>query len=164
MKKPRGHYCKICGEYKTNEKFSGKGHANHICKACASLPVEQRNERMTITRLENLPWWLSKENLKWLRKKMNDRNENIRDAAVMQYELRFSPKQMVAEADDSSWDEFELFEGLIGMVYACDACKYLFEAENEVDQCPDCGKHSVRQATPDEIDEYITLRQEIEEW
>lgn len=32
-----------------------------------------------------------------------------------------------------------------GMVYACDACKYLFEAENEVDQCPDCGKHSVRQ-------------------
>ena len=25
--KKRGHYCKICGEYKSNEKFSGKGHA-----------------------------------------------------------------------------------------------------------------------------------------
>ena len=23
----KGHYCKICGEYKANEKFSGKGHA-----------------------------------------------------------------------------------------------------------------------------------------
>ncbi len=23
-KRPHGHYCKICGEYKANEKFSGK--------------------------------------------------------------------------------------------------------------------------------------------
>ncbi len=30
--RPHGHYCKICGEYKANEKFSGKGHAAHICK------------------------------------------------------------------------------------------------------------------------------------
>jgi hypothetical protein len=35
MKKPHGHYCRICGEYKANEKFSGRGHAAHICKACA---------------------------------------------------------------------------------------------------------------------------------
>ena len=28
--KKRGHYCKVCGEYKANEKFSGKGHAAHI--------------------------------------------------------------------------------------------------------------------------------------
>ncbi len=24
--KKHGHYCKVCGEYKANEKFSGKGH------------------------------------------------------------------------------------------------------------------------------------------
>ena len=30
--KKHGHYCKICSEYKSNEKFSGKGHAAHICK------------------------------------------------------------------------------------------------------------------------------------
>ena len=30
----KGHYCKICGEYKSNESFSGKGHARHICKEC----------------------------------------------------------------------------------------------------------------------------------
>ena len=29
--KKRGHYCKVWGEYKANEKFSGKGHAAHIC-------------------------------------------------------------------------------------------------------------------------------------
>lgn len=35
--KPHGHFCKVCGEHKANEKFSGKGHAAHICKACMSL-------------------------------------------------------------------------------------------------------------------------------
>lgn len=34
VKKHKGHYCKICGEYKSNESFSGKGHAKHICKKC----------------------------------------------------------------------------------------------------------------------------------
>ncbi len=34
-KKPHGHYCRICQQYKANEKFSGRGHAAHICKACA---------------------------------------------------------------------------------------------------------------------------------
>ena len=43
-KKKRGHYCRICGDYKPNEKFSGKGHARHVCKTCAKLPVAQRNE------------------------------------------------------------------------------------------------------------------------
>lgn len=35
-KKHKGHYCKVCGEYKSNESFSGKGHVQHICKKCMS--------------------------------------------------------------------------------------------------------------------------------
>ncbi|MDL2232166.1 GNAT family N-acetyltransferase [Ruminococcaceae bacterium OttesenSCG-928-L11] len=42
--KPHGHYCYVCGEHKANEKFSGRGHANHICKKCHALPVAARNE------------------------------------------------------------------------------------------------------------------------
>lgn len=53
--KKHGHYCKVCGEYKANEKFSGKGHASHICKSCASLPAEKQAELMTLNRLLNLP-------------------------------------------------------------------------------------------------------------
>ncbi|MEA4901536.1 hypothetical protein [Desulfitobacterium sp.] len=30
-----GHYCRICGRIRANEKFSGKGHKNHICKDCS---------------------------------------------------------------------------------------------------------------------------------
>jgi len=33
-KKGQGHYCRICGRHRANEKFSGKGHAQHICKDC----------------------------------------------------------------------------------------------------------------------------------
>lgn len=43
-----GHYCRICGETRPNEKFSGKGHKNHICKDCAKLPKDEiaRTEQM----------------------------------------------------------------------------------------------------------------------
>lgn len=44
--KKHGHYCKVCGEYKANEKFSGKGHAAHICKKCAALPADVRSAQM----------------------------------------------------------------------------------------------------------------------
>ena len=76
--KKHGHYCKVCGEYKANEKFSGKGHAAHICKSCASLSPEKQAEQMTINRLLNLPWRLSKE----------------------QYVMRFPPKRLEDIEDD----------------------------------------------------------------
>ena len=40
--KRQGHYCKVCDEYKAHEKFSGRGHAAHICRACAQLPPEEQ--------------------------------------------------------------------------------------------------------------------------
>lgn len=40
-KKHSGHYCRICGEYKANEKFSGKGYAQHICKTCMSSSAKK---------------------------------------------------------------------------------------------------------------------------
>lgn len=43
-KKHTGHYCRICHQYKANEKFSGKGHAKHICKVCQNTPVSKRKE------------------------------------------------------------------------------------------------------------------------
>ncbi|MBZ0309938.1 MAG: hypothetical protein K8I82_28000, partial [Anaerolineae bacterium] len=33
-KKQQGHYCRMCGRYRANEKFSGKGHREHVCKDC----------------------------------------------------------------------------------------------------------------------------------
>ena len=91
--KKSGHYCKVCGEYKANEKFSGKGHAAHICKTCAALPPEKQAEEMTLTRLVNLPWRLSKEQLSWLKKRMKDKRDAVRTLAFgRSIEMRFPPR------------------------------------------------------------------------
>lgn len=39
-----GHYCRVCEKIKSNEKFSGRGHKNNICKACSCLPKKDRNK------------------------------------------------------------------------------------------------------------------------
>lgn len=51
------------------------------------------------------------------------------------------------------------------MIYACDACRYLFAFDEEnVTDCPDCGKHQVRPATQEEIKEYDERKKEADEW
>lgn len=51
-KKQQGHYCRICGEYKANEQFSGKGHARHICKECQSLPEDVKADMVRCNEVE----------------------------------------------------------------------------------------------------------------
>ena len=84
-------------------KFSGKGHASHICKSCASLPAETQAELMTLNRLLNLPWRLSKEQLSWLKNRLKDRRPDVRALAQEQYEMRFPPRHL----ED---DEFNFFD------------------------------------------------------
>lgn len=38
-----GHYCRICGSTRPNEKFSGKGHQVRVCKGCAKRPKAERD-------------------------------------------------------------------------------------------------------------------------
>lgn len=103
--KKRGHYCKVCGEYKANEKFSGKGHASHICKTCSSLPPEKQSELMTINRLLNLPWRLSKDQKAWLQNRTRDRRPEVKALAKEQYDLRFGQRQMDLLIDDGCADD-----------------------------------------------------------
>ena len=89
MAKKHGHYCKVCGEYKSNESFSGKGHAAHICKKCAALPAAQRSEDMTLTKLWNLPWQLSQQQRDWLKGLQNDSRPEVASTAKEIYADRF---------------------------------------------------------------------------
>lgn len=107
--KKRGHCCKVCGEYKANEKFSGKDHAAHICKICAALPPEKQAEGMTFTRLVNLPWRLSKEQLLWLKKRMKDRRGAVRALATEQYEMRFPPRIEPDETENDFEEDFDFY-------------------------------------------------------
>ena len=87
--KKHGNYCKICGKHKANEKFSGKGHAKHICKECASLPANKKSELETLTRINNLPFMLSADQKKWLKNRTEDKRPVVRALAQQEYSLRF---------------------------------------------------------------------------
>ena len=82
--KKNGHYCKVCGRYRANEKFTGKGHATHICKDCAKLPPEVKAEQETLNRLSNLLVLI--ESTKGLAEKQNEgsspRNQGACSGAI----------------------------------------------------------------------------------
>lgn len=86
---PQGHYCKICGQYKANEKFSGKGHATHICKTCSKLSAAEKAEAQTITRLSNLHGWLNDSEKKWLENRVRDRRPEVAALAREVYNIHF---------------------------------------------------------------------------
>ena len=54
------YYCRICGRSRRSEKFSGRGHRNHICKDCQRLPRDQRDR---IERMDELYGFLEQSNI-----------------------------------------------------------------------------------------------------
>lgn len=83
-KREKGHYCKICGCHKANEKFTGKGHANHICKECQQLSAAQQSEQQKLNRLERIAMRLypSKDELNQLeRYAKKDSSPEVREFA-----------------------------------------------------------------------------------
>ena len=87
---PHGHYCKICGEYKANEKFSGKGHATHICKACSRLSAAEKAEAMTINRLQDMSLNRSTASDKaWLENRVHDSRLEVAELAKEIYAMHF---------------------------------------------------------------------------
>ncbi len=84
-----GHYCKICDSSRPNEKFSGKGHKNHICKDCSAKPkeevaaIEQENEIFGFMNQSNI----SRKNIARLRKLTLSDNSRVSDLAAIMLEV-----------------------------------------------------------------------------
>lgn len=94
QKCPHGFYCKICSQHKANEKFSGKGHANHICKACSRLSPDSKVESQTINRLMNLPMRrLTDSEKKWLENRVHDSQPEVAELARVVYNMCFPHAQ-----------------------------------------------------------------------
>ena len=89
MKKRRGHFCRICKSQKPNEAFSGKGHTNHICKKCARLPKEQREEIEHKDEIFNYlrQSHISDQNVSRLKKMAASPNEQIAELAGIVLEV-----------------------------------------------------------------------------
>lgn len=82
-KKLPGHYCKICGERKANEKFSGKGHTKHICKECDALPQEKQNEMQYINRILGLAGKYPRSKADWEFLRKHARSTKYPEAAEL---------------------------------------------------------------------------------
>ena len=54
------HCCRICERSRANEKFSGRGHRDHICKDCQRLPRDQRDR---IERMDEMYGFLDQSNI-----------------------------------------------------------------------------------------------------
>ena len=126
MKKCPCHYCKICGRRRANEKFSGSGHAAHICKDCARLPIEKRNELQTLTRIENLPFRLNREQRSWLEKKCKDKRGTVRDTAKWAYEMRFPKRQQDEQGEQEASAPKEKLEIIVRLSDITDAVEMTF--------------------------------------
>jgi hypothetical protein len=66
---------------RANEKFSGRGHVQHLCKDCARLGKEELAYRQTMRNLERLLTWDSRipqRNREQFRKYLNHKDERIR--------------------------------------------------------------------------------------
>ncbi|MEA1944538.1 MAG: hypothetical protein U9N07_04285 [Euryarchaeota archaeon] len=83
-KRYRGHFCKVCGKILPNEKFSGKGHAAHICKKCARKSKAQQSEEIAITRIYHVLSYhnLSRDNRRMLENYTHSRSERVRSEAL----------------------------------------------------------------------------------
>jgi len=55
--KRRGHFCWCCGRLRPNERFSGSGHARHLCKECSRLGATELNYRQAVRNLERHVTW-----------------------------------------------------------------------------------------------------------
>ena len=84
-----GHWCKICDSVLPNEKFSGKGHKDHICKKCARLPKEEldaimkKDEIFRFLKQSNI----SKKNMVRLKTLSRSSNKRIAELAGIVLEV-----------------------------------------------------------------------------
>ena len=76
-----GHYCWSCDRMRANEKFSGRGHAQHLCKDCVRLGKEELAYRQAIRNLERLVTWegiIPRKKREQFRKYLEHKDERVR--------------------------------------------------------------------------------------
>ncbi len=84
-----GHWCRICRNIKPNEKFSGKGHKNHICRDCSRKPkeeieeIEHKDEIFNYLKQSNI----SKKNISRLQNLVCSHNKQVAEMAEIVLEI-----------------------------------------------------------------------------
>jgi hypothetical protein len=91
---------------RANEKFSGRGHARHLCKDCARLGKEELAYRQAIRNLERLVTWegiIPRKKRQQFHKYSGHADERVRA-----YARQLEAVDALARAEEQShrdWDE-----------------------------------------------------------
>ncbi len=72
--KGRGHFCWSCQRTLPNERFSGRGHRQHLCKKCSRLGKEELEYRQAVCNVDRCLDWDGR-----LRRKQRKSFERLRD-------------------------------------------------------------------------------------
>ena len=103
-----GHYCKVCGCYKSNESFTGKGHTRHICKQCQSLPKDEQVDMMRCNEVERAAFRFPMRRQDWeLLEKYAKRSKDRESGQFAQDMLDMKRSVCVPEDDDEETDEWD---------------------------------------------------------
>lgn len=108
--KKHGPFCIINGCYRANERFSGKGHIPHICKQCAKLPAQKWSELQTLNRIENFPFYLSRDQRSCLEGLLRNPQGEVRATAETAYEMRFARQYEVSDEEEDELLELHAIE------------------------------------------------------
>jgi hypothetical protein len=81
-----GHYCWVCDQILSNERFSGKGRRRHVCQDCAKLGEDELAVLQEIRNLDRLvtdEGRIPRRSRVQFRKYMEHANERVRAHAML---------------------------------------------------------------------------------
>ena len=105
-----GHYCWACDRRRPNEKFSGRRHAQHLCRDCAKLGAEELARRQALRDLQRCVTWdgiIPRKRRKSFEQFLHHDDPQIRTLAeTLQEEDRMTRRLMRVDAElDETWVE-----------------------------------------------------------
>ena len=83
-RKQPGHFCWCCQRRRANERFSGGGHARHICRDCAKRGIAELAYRQAVRNVDRLLTWdglIRRRQRQAFERFLNHSNERIRSYA-----------------------------------------------------------------------------------
>lgn len=83
------HYCWLCGRSRANERFSGRGHRDHVCRECQKLPAAEKNRRRALVHMEGILGQsrIAEKNVRYLRSLAPSRAADVAEWAAVLLEI-----------------------------------------------------------------------------
>lgn len=83
------HFCWMCGRLQAHEKFSARGHRNHICRECQKLPAAEKEWRRALLHMEGMlaQSRISEKNVRCLRSLTSSPAADVAERALLLLEI-----------------------------------------------------------------------------